>query len=148
MIYDGKVVSVELQTPITVMQEWPLHASLLFVSRTYYCPHAKQSDQLLPQWTLISACTNDSLTSCCCSGQVKRTGGACPFLQAKTKAKDNFKEAILAQPIDVEELGRLGRRKKVCPYYTARSGLPEAQLVLLPYSALLAQVCCSSQSCC
>ena len=106
-------------------------------SLTYCCPHG-----------FNSAHTNNSLTSCCCSGQVKRTGGACPFLQAETKAKDNFKEAILAQPIDVEELGRLGRRKMVCPYYTARSGLPEAQLVLLPYSALLAQVSCSSQSCC
>jgi len=63
-------------------------------------------------------------------------------LRGKTKAKDNLKEAILAQPVDVEELGRLGRRKMVCPYYTARSAVPEAQLVLLPYSALLSQVSC------
>ena len=42
--------------------------------------------------------------------------------------------------MDVEELGKLGRRKLVCPYYTARSAVPDAQLVLLPYSALLAQV--------
>lgn len=46
----------------------------------------------------------------------------------------------MAQPVDVEELGKLGRRKMVCPYYTARSAVPDAQLVLLPYSALLAQV--------
>lgn len=74
------------------------------------------------------------------SPQAKKASGSCPFLRAKTKAKDNFKEAILAQPVDVEELGQLGRRKMVCPYYTARSAVPEAQLVLLPYSALLAQV--------
>lgn len=61
-------------------------------------------------------------------------------MKAKPKAKDNFKEAILAQPVDVEELGKQGRRKGVCPYYTARSAVPDAQLVLLPYSALLAQV--------
>ena len=61
-------------------------------------------------------------------------------MRAKFKAKDNFKEAILAQPVDVEELGKQGRRKLVCPYYTARSAVPDAQLVLLPYSALLAQV--------
>lgn len=61
-------------------------------------------------------------------------------MKAKNKAKDNFKEAILAQPMDVEELGKQGRRKLVCPYYTARSAVPDAQLVLLPYSALVAQV--------
>ena len=61
-------------------------------------------------------------------------------MKAKATAKDNFREAILAQPVDVEELGKQGRRKLVCPYYTARSAVPDAQLVLLPYSALLAQV--------
>ncbi|DBA85066.1 TPA: hypothetical protein ACH3X2_005791 [Trebouxia sp. C0005] len=71
--------------------------------------------------------------------KARTAAGSCPFLRGKTKAKDNFKEAILAQPVDVEELGKLGRRKMVCPYYTARSAVPEAQLVLLPYSALLSQ---------
>jgi len=47
--------------------------------------------------------------------------------------------------VDVEELGKLGRRKLVCPYYTARSAVPEAQLVLLPYSALLSQVSCQTR---
>lgn len=72
--------------------------------------------------------------------QAIKGGGSCPFMKAKSKAKDNFKEAILSQPVDVEELGKQGRRKSVCPYYTARSAMPDAQLVLLPYSALLAQV--------
>lgn len=72
--------------------------------------------------------------------QAIKAGGSCPFMKAKAKAKNNFKEAILAQPVDVEEVGKQGRRKGVCPYYTARSAVPEAQLVLLPYSALLAQV--------
>ena len=48
--------------------------------------------------------------------------------------------AVLALPMDVEDLARLGRRKEACPYYAARAALPEADLVLLPYSALLAQV--------
>lgn len=43
-------------------------------------------------------------------------------------------------PMDVEDLARLGRRKEVCPYYAARAALPEADLVLLPYPALLLQV--------
>jgi hypothetical protein len=41
--------------------------------------------------------------------------------------------------MDVEELARLGRRRGACPYYAARAALPEADLVLLPYAALLAQ---------
>lgn len=41
--------------------------------------------------------------------------------------------------MDVEELARLGRRRGACPYYAARAALPEADLVLLPYAALLSQ---------
>ena len=47
---------------------------------------------------------------------------------------------MLAVPMDVEDLGKLGRRKETCPYYAARAALPEADLVLLPYAALLLQV--------
>ena len=47
---------------------------------------------------------------------------------------------MLAVPMDVEDLGKLGRRKEACPYYAARAALPEADLVLLPYAALLLQV--------
>ena len=46
---------------------------------------------------------------------------------------------MLAQPMDVEELGALGRRKGVCPYYAARGAAAAADIVLLPYSALLSQ---------
>ncbi len=41
--------------------------------------------------------------------------------------------------MDVEELGALGRRKGVCPYYAARAAAACADIVLLPYSALLSQ---------
>ncbi len=34
---------------------------------------------------------------------------------------------------------RAGRRKSVCPYYSARRALPEADIVLAPYSCLLAK---------
>ncbi len=43
-------------------------------------------------------------------------------------------------PMDVEDMARLGRRKELCPYYAARAALPEADLVLLPYPALLLKV--------
>lgn len=50
-------------------------------------------------------------------------------------------DAVLAMPMDVEDLARLGRRKEVCSYYAARDALQEADLVLLPYPALLLQAC-------
>lgn len=50
-----------------------------------------------------------------------------------------MQDAVLALPMDVEDLGKLGRRKGVCPYYAARAAVPEADLVLLPYAALLLQ---------
>ena len=50
-----------------------------------------------------------------------------------------MQDAVLALPMDVEDLGKLGRRKEVCPYYAARAALPQADLVLLPYAALLLQ---------
>ncbi|KAK9816819.1 hypothetical protein WJX72_005361 [[Myrmecia] bisecta] len=63
----------------------------------------------------------------------------CSFLNAPRKSQSNFQDAVLATPLDVEELAKLGRRKLICPYYSARRALPEADLVLLPYSALLLQ---------
>ncbi len=47
---------------------------------------------------------------------------------------------MLAAPMDVEDLARLGQRRGACPYYAARAAMPEADLVLLPYAALLNQV--------
>ena len=52
----------------------------------------------------------------------------------------SVQERILKAPIDVEELSRLGGRQGVCPYYASRAAVPAADVVLLPYSALLAQV--------
>lgn len=36
-----------------------------------------------------------------------------------------------------QDLARAGRRKCLCPYYGARRALPEADVVLAPYSAVL-----------
>ena len=46
----------------------------------------------------------------------------------------------MAAPMDVEELARLGRLKLQCPYYGGRAAVPEADLVLVPYSSLLVKV--------
>jgi chromosome transmission fidelity protein 1 len=67
----------------------------------------------------------------------KAPSGRCPYLAPGSKAADTTRDMILAHPIDVEELARLGRRRSVCSYYAARRAVPEADVVLAPYSALL-----------
>lgn len=51
-----------------------------------------------------------------------------------------LRDAALATPMDVEDLGALGKRLGACPYFAARSAVAEADVVLLPYSALLVKV--------
>ena len=62
---------------------------------------------------------------------------ACPFLSKRRRALLELKEAALAKPMDIEDLAKLGATRKACPYYAARSALPEADLVLMPYASLL-----------
>ena len=62
---------------------------------------------------------------------------ACPFLSKRRGAMLEIKEAALAKPMDIEDLVRLGETRRACPYYAARSALPEADLVLMPYASLL-----------
>ena len=62
---------------------------------------------------------------------------ACPYLSKRRKAMLELKEAALAKPMDIEDLAKLGESSRACPYYAARSALPEADLVLMPYASLL-----------
>ena len=62
----------------------------------------------------------------------------CPYLAASgTRAGDTMRDMILAVPIDIEDLAELGKKREVCPYYAARDAVPEADIVLVPYSSLL-----------
>ncbi len=73
--------------------------------------------------------------------QAARKGkGGCPYLTASAKSQLGFREGLLAAPRDVEELAALGSRKAVCPYYAARRAAPDADLLLVPYGSLVAQV--------
>jgi DEAD_2 len=79
-------------------------------------------------------------------GPIHKQGGrkkkccGCPFLRSEAEAQQEFQDELAAGPMDVEELGRLGRRRGVCPYYAARRALPEADLILVPYGSLLTEV--------
>ena len=63
----------------------------------------------------------------------------CPYLASGTKSADTTRDIILAQPIDIEALAELGRKRSVCPYYASRRATPDADLILAPYSALLVE---------
>jgi chromosome transmission fidelity protein 1 len=67
------------------------------------------------------------------------TATKCTYLAAGTKSADITRDMILAQPIDIEALATLGRKRSVCPYYASRRATPEADVILAPYSALLVE---------
>lgn len=67
------------------------------------------------------------------------SGGKCPFLAAGSRSADITRDMILAQPIDIEALSALGRKRSVCPYYASRRATPEADIILAPYSTLLVE---------
>ena len=69
------------------------------------------------------------------------TGGSAAASAAGSGSRagdvEALKDLVLASPADVEDLARMGRARRACPYYAARLAVPEADVVLAPYSALL-----------
>ncbi|KAH8819716.1 helicase C-terminal domain-containing protein [Xylogone sp. PMI_703] len=63
----------------------------------------------------------------------------CAFLPSKeNKALVNtFRDYTLATIRDIEDLGSLGKRIGICPYYASRSAINQAEIVTLPYPLLL-----------
>lgn len=56
------------------------------------------------------------------------------------KVEKEFKnEIIQLEPLDIEDLVRIGRNLGTCPYYGSRRMVPTADLVILPYQSLLSK---------
>ena len=76
-------------------------------------------------------------------GKRESKGKGCPLLPSGLgdsevkRASQAVSDRLLIEPLDVEELATFGKSTGCCSYYSARSALPEAQLVLLPYASLL-----------
>ena len=70
----------------------------------------------------------------------KASAGGCPYLSASARSRAAFRDTLLAAPMDIEALAAHGAKRSLCAYYGARAALPEADLVLLPYGALLTEV--------
>jgi len=61
----------------------------------------------------------------------------CPFRAPAGGARRRLRDALLASPLDVEEMAAAGREIGACPYYGAREAARDADVIFLPYPALL-----------
>ncbi|CAE1316923.1 DDX11 [Acanthosepion pharaonis] len=59
----------------------------------------------------------------------------CPFY--KVEHIEDFRDRVLVEVRDIEQLVTLGKQMKSCPYYGTRYAIPNAEIVLLPYNTLL-----------
>ncbi|GKZ51100.1 ATP-dependent DNA helicase chl1 [Aspergillus brasiliensis] len=63
----------------------------------------------------------------------------CPFLPTKDDERQvlQFRDHALATVKDIEDLGKLGKKIGICPYYASRSVVKNSEIVTLPYPLLL-----------
>lgn len=60
---------------------------------------------------------------------------SCPFY--KVEHIEDYRDRVLLEVRDIEQLITLGKQMKSCPYYGTRYAIPNAEIVLLPYNTLL-----------
>ncbi|KAF2274786.1 DNA repair helicase [Westerdykella ornata] len=63
----------------------------------------------------------------------------CPYMPTKQTAAlvNEFRDHALAKIRDIEDLGALGKRLGICPYYASRPATKHCEVVTLPYPLLL-----------
>ncbi|XRM43306.1 ATP-dependent DNA helicase chl1, variant 3 [Aspergillus tubingensis] len=63
----------------------------------------------------------------------------CPFLPSKEDERQvlQFRDYALSTVKDIEDLGKLGKKIGICPYYASRSVVKNSEIVTLPYPLLL-----------
>ena len=49
----------------------------------------------------------------------------------------NVRNRVPWGPIDIEDLHKLAKRKKFCPYYLSKMRAEKADIVLMPYNYLI-----------
>ncbi|XP_054168396.1 ATP-dependent DNA helicase DDX11-like [Oppia nitens] len=115
----------EIKKTIYSRQQRPVR-SVPLSSRSNYCINNS-----------VSRLSNNSLINEKCielqnsnNSQMK-----CQFL--KNTLINEFKDEVLADVMDIEDITKLGKGVKACPYYSTRMAIPEAELVILPYNILL-----------
>lgn len=77
----------------------------------------------------------------CLDLQTKNTPSdhKCPYLPGKDNAVllTQFRDHALAKVRDIEDLGKIGQKMELCPYYGSRSVVPHSEIIGLPYPLLL-----------
>ncbi|XP_028407125.1 ATP-dependent DNA helicase DDX11-like [Dendronephthya gigantea] len=71
------------------------------------------------------------------SNKKLKSKNGCPYYDHQRL--QNYKDLILMEVKDVEELISVGEEIEGCPYYGTRYAIPKAELVVLPYNMLLHQ---------
>ncbi|KAJ9611332.1 ATP-dependent DNA helicase chl1 [Cladophialophora chaetospira] len=63
----------------------------------------------------------------------------CSFLPSKDDKErvEAFRDRVLAEIKDIEDVGNLGRDANLCPYYASRSAINATEILTLPYPLLL-----------
>ncbi|KAH0542102.1 hypothetical protein FGG08_003482 [Glutinoglossum americanum] len=63
----------------------------------------------------------------------------CPYLPTKDNEAlvNTFRDHALAKIRDIEDLGVLGKKLEICPYYATRNTIRPSEIVTLPYPLLL-----------
>ncbi|EUC46616.1 hypothetical protein COCMIDRAFT_35728 [Bipolaris oryzae ATCC 44560] len=71
--------------------------------------------------------------------QNSSTESRCPHMPSKEHEPliNDFRDHALAKIRDIEDLGSLGKKLGVCPYYASRPAIKYCEIVTLPYPLLL-----------
>ncbi|KAE8740581.1 hypothetical protein FOCC_FOCC013914 [Frankliniella occidentalis] len=84
---------------------------------------------------------NHKVTSTSSDGQVskkaRKSGGTsgCPAMNRNNVQL--LSEDILTEVQDIEQIVKLGKENKACPYYATRASVADAQVVVVPYNTIL-----------
>ncbi|KAF1985456.1 ATP-dependent RNA helicase-like protein chl1 [Aulographum hederae CBS 113979] len=122
-------------------------------------PESEGPDELLETQEAFKHLTLSSRKNLCINPKVNKLGNAsainerclelqqpktatehkCPFVPSKDNevAVADFRDHALADIRDIEDLGNLGKRLGVCPYYASRPAIKPCEIVTLPYPLLL-----------
>uniref|UniRef100_A0A0L8I8X1 Helicase ATP-binding domain-containing protein n=1 Tax=Octopus bimaculoides TaxID=37653 RepID=A0A0L8I8X1_OCTBM len=65
----------------------------------------------------------------------KQKQASCPFY--KVERIEHYRDTILTEVRDIEQLVNLGKQMKCCPYYGTRFSIAAAEIVALPYNTML-----------
>ncbi|KAK4208086.1 ATP-dependent RNA helicase chl1 [Rhypophila decipiens] len=75
----------------------------------------------------------------CTEMQQSKSAKKCSFMPSaeNIKTTHQFRDTVMATLPDIEDMFRIGKEVKVCPYYASRTAIPGAEVVTLPYPLLL-----------